>query len=186
MLRDVGGTGFPTLVFLDADGKVVHKQGARTVDAFRASIKSLKVLNDKSASPRARLEAGLEIGAVSAEEGRAMLAKIKKISAEEKQRIEAKLMETEISEVLAKGRRTPPAEMLKKLNGYVKAGAAPTDGNVAINFWNTMLGAAIAEKDVATAKKSLAMMEKLLEGETRYERYLEGRRKAVEALGDGE
>ncbi len=34
LLKDNGGTGFPTLWFLDADGKVITKQGERTVKAF--------------------------------------------------------------------------------------------------------------------------------------------------------
>ena len=61
-------------------------------------------------------------------------------------------------------------------------GDAPAERPVAQDY--TFKGA--SRSLISSIDEMAAQAGKLLEGETRYERYLEGRRKAVEALGDGE
>lgn len=38
LLSEKGGTGFPSLFFLDETGDVLLKQGSRTVDAFAETV----------------------------------------------------------------------------------------------------------------------------------------------------
>ncbi len=52
--REKGGNGFPTLIFLDADGKVQARQQKRSVEGFASTLASLNELDKRASQANAK------------------------------------------------------------------------------------------------------------------------------------
>jgi hypothetical protein len=108
LLREKGGTGFPTLAFMDEAGEVLAKQpGAeRTVPAFSgtlAKVTELRALERQT--PVAVADIALlriDLGAItSLEAARKALAPAGKLSEPQQKRADASLLKLEASELVA-------------------------------------------------------------------------------------
>lgn len=146
LLRKKGGTGFPYLVFLDADGNVIAKPGGRSVSAFEQTltgdVKDWFALVERADGGDEAAQAELFVKRVEYGhfddpiEARALAKSIKGLSDEERQKIDQLLVNQEFNAILGSvttieeaadaGRRTLP---------MWKAGRVPTGDTLKLYYW---------------------------------------------------
>lgn len=193
LLQEKGGRGFPYLVWMDAEGNVLAKQGDRSVAGFektRANLAAFPDLEakfqkgDKAAGIDA-LIVGMELGRYTADDAAAMLPKLGKIPAEKQKKIDGMLANAEF-EKLSTGVRTKEqaAEAGRKLIEMEKAGKIPT-GRLALSFYSMMLETHEADKDAKAYEKTLEALKKLVEGERNAAKVIERYEATLEKLKAG-
>ena len=157
LLREKGGTGFPTLVFMDETGEVLTRQGDRTVAGFQKTLDSLNALQSarkKAASgdPKAKKEvflAELDLGKLKAEDAKAQ-AKGLEFTADERKKIDTTIFGLEVKEILDTVRGRPEevpalrAAAVEKLLP-LKERAGSLTGPIGMRYW-AMLGAHAKEQ----------------------------------------
>ncbi len=195
LLQEKGGTGFPYLVWMDADGNVLAKQGDRSVDGFAKTYKTLKDFltleqkaskGDKAAGVDA-LIAGLELGRYDADKAKELLGTLGKVPADKQKAIDGLLVNLEVDGVIAGVRSKDQAvEAGKGFLEMEKAGRVPT-GRSARAFYSVILEVYEADKDAKAYEATLGVLKKLVEGERNADRILKRYQDTLEKLkkGDG-
>jgi hypothetical protein len=173
LLQEKGGRGFPYLVWMDAEGNVLAKQGERTVAGFEKTRTNLVAFaemdakfqkGDKAAGIDA-LIAGMELGRYTADDAAKMLPKLGKIPADKQKKIDGMLVNAEVDKLSTTVRnKEQAAEAGRKFVEMEKAGKIPT-GRTALSFYSMMLETHEADKDVKAFEKTLETLKKLVEGE---------------------
>jgi hypothetical protein len=154
LLQEKGGTGFPYLVFMDAEGNVLTRQGDRSVDGFKKTLDTLKSWQaakkkaeggDKAALKEVFL-AELALGKLKAGDALVQLTKLEGLSKEEIAKAEETIHGLEVSEITA-NLRTPEdrAAAAVTLLGMHKAGSIPS-GQPALRAYTVMLTWAMEKK----------------------------------------
>lgn len=193
LLREKGGTGFPYLVFLDADGNVTAKQGDRTVAGFQTTLAALTAIADlqKKATAGDKVAAAdlllaeMALGRLdltAAKERADKVAALGTLDAERQQQLTSALIGLEVEAMLA-GARTPEAaaELGKKCLAMLQAGRVPT-GRSARTFYLHAMSAAQKVGDVKSYEAALTVMEKLLAGQKGADVALKRYRETLERL----
>ena len=191
MLRDYGGRGFPTLLYLDADGKKLAEPAGRSVDAFRTTATALTArakLQKRIAAGEKGLEAELlvaelELGSVSFTEAKERLAKIEKIDEKLSKRLDQLLIDAEVRHLYegASRDREKRAAADQRFAEMAKEGKVPT-GMFESFFWSRVEMAAREAKDVELYEKTVAALNKLHSDNPRAKRYLETLAKRLEEM----
>lgn len=198
LLREKGGTGFPYLVFMDAEGNVLAKQGQRTVAAFEATVDRLakrSALAKKAEAGDAAAKVDLaicdhELGSI---DFAALQERTKGLSLTDAQKasIEQFGVEAEVASILNTARArpinpdspNPMGEIPTKLKAMKEKGRIPK-GNTATSFWVTLANAAITDGDKKAANEAYSELEKLAEKNPALkQRALPDLRKKIDALG---
>ena len=161
LLSEKGGTGFPYLAFLDAEGNVLAKHlGARDAAGFSATGKSATAFVDlkkkaekgDKAAQADLLVQQLELGHLSADDARQKMKEVA-LSAEQKAKVEALFADVEVREVL-KGVTQDKATRVaagKKFLEMKKAGKpAPAGDRELQGYWIFIMDAAEEGKDAKT------------------------------------
>lgn len=192
-MREKGGTGFPYLVFMDADGNVLAKQGQRTVEAFEKTLQTAKDFlalekKAKSGDRKAGIDAliaGMELGRYGPDEAKEMLGKLGPLPKDKQKVVDDMLVNAEVEE-MTKGLRSQEqaVEVGKKFIKMAEDGRVPT-GRTAMNFYMMMMAAQEAAEDVKGYEKSLDAFRKLVEGEPRAARALKRCEDTLEKLKAG-
>jgi hypothetical protein len=152
-----GRTGFPSFVFMDADGEMLALGGARTVEGFEKSLAEAQEM----AALAAKAKAGdadadrtvflkrLSWHGVPFEAAKARVAALKLDEAEAKQAASA-LLTLELNDA----RLTPDKKAgLAKLMKIHAEGRVPTDPRASAGYWRMVAMGAEREKDVAAYTK---------------------------------
>lgn len=163
-MGDYGGTGYPTVMFLDAAGKklMVH-EGPRTVAGFEASLAKLLELQEQirlaeAGDDKAKVEAfvlQLELGWLDFEEARAKLAELPKLSKKQAKEIEQLMTDAEVR-ALVKGAgkdAVKRAEAGQRCVAMWEEKMLPADLGLLIDFWSLAADHAEAQKDKKLFKK---------------------------------
>ncbi|MHC4379959.1 MAG: hypothetical protein ACYSU1_02575 [Planctomycetota bacterium] len=167
LFREIGGTGFPTIKFMDAEGSVLGEPGGRDVAAFDETLGTLMEL----AELEKRIEAGeegleddlfmakLRMGAYSFEDAKANAAKFKELTAEEKKEVAQILVNLEIESIMSGIDSQEAAEAATQtFLAWLEKGKIPT-GDALGNFWGMIMEHAEAKKDVKLFTKALKGLE---------------------------
>lgn len=168
LLSKKGGTGFPYLVALDANGDVIAQlEGGRTVEGFRAMMaegakfvalrgKEKKTLDDEIFL----LEHDISMGNADLAAAKARMAALKGLNEAQKKELDGALLGLEIKAAMPTSR--DPAEQKAQMVAAGKsfaamwaAGREPTADASIQPFFIFMLDYAESEKDAALFEKAL-------------------------------
>lgn len=175
--------GFPTLMFLDAEGTKLTQPGGRDVASFASTATALSELADL----KKRIEKGekgldgkllaaeLALGSVDYPAAKERLAKIKKLDDATKAKIATLMVDAEVTHLLTSAGRDPEkvAAAQERLVAMLKEGKIPT-GSSAGQFWNGVRQWSDANNDVATYEQAVNWFKTLYADEPRAKTYLEG------------
>lgn len=174
--------GFPTLMYMDADGKKLTEPGGRDVASFASTAKSLSELSEL----KARIEKGekgldgkllaaeLALGSVDFPAAKERLAKIKKLDDATKAKIATLMVDAEVTHLFASAGRDAEkvAAARERVVAMLKEGKVPA-GRSAGQFWNAVMQWADANQDAATFEKAVNWAKKQYGDEPRAKSYLE-------------
>ncbi len=112
LLTRIGGRGFPTLCFMDADGKVIHFQIGRSLPQFQKGLQMSKAFIALSAKASADVQAAQEMLLLKLDMGKLSFAQaVEEAAAMEFSAAERLLFETKVIETLY---RLPSLAQAKK------------------------------------------------------------------------
>jgi hypothetical protein len=193
LLQEKGGTGFPHVVAMDADGGVLAELDDRTVEGFQAMMKSggdftaLLAKKDRTSAEEVDLltrEIGL--GRVKAEDARTRAAAIKGLDDAGKARLDGLLLGLDIKGQLDKTNGRDPASRAatgKVFAEWWKAGRAPGGKDESFQpFFVLMLDHADASKDVALFEKVLGVLRDEVGSNPRAAGFFKAQEKRLEKL----
>ena len=173
LLSKKGGTGFPFLVFMDAEGNVIAKHGGgRAVEGFAKTAETAnKFVELKKKADGGDKEAivdltllQLEMGSVSAEDARAAIEKSGvELAADRKARFEKLLLTAEINGIVEGIDGDKDESVIaggEKLYKMAQEGRTPDDKDVAANFWSIIVMYADKKEDVAAFEMGLSELKK--------------------------
>lgn len=167
LFSEIGGRGFPTMKFMDADGSVLGEPSGRDVASFDETLDSLMVVKNiekRIAQGEEGLEkelfmAQLRLGLVDFEEAKATFASLKELSDEEKQVIEGLLLDLEVMSVLDSIDSDEAAAAAgKTFKDMADEGRIPT-GDALGSFWSLIMNYAKGESDADLFEKALKALE---------------------------
>lgn len=193
LLQQKGGTGWPYLVFLDADGQVLTRLTERSVASFRKSLAKCEAFLAVDKRHRAGergletevLIARIEMGGMTLTEAQEAAAKAGPLAAAPTARLANALLTLEVVEAFATVRtREDAAEVGKRFQKMWSEGRAPT-GDAAPLFYSLILEAAAKAADAGTYEKALRIYEKVAPQGRGRERVLERMRQRLEELKKG-
>jgi hypothetical protein len=174
--------GFPTLMYMDADGKKLTEPGGRDVASFASTAKALSELSEL----KARIEKGekgldgkllateLALGSVDYPAAKERLAKIKKLDDATKAKIVKLMVDAEVTHLFASAGRDPEkvAAAQERLVAMLKEGKIPT-GRSTSQFWNAVMQWAETHKDVAIFERAVNAAKAQYADEPRAKAFLE-------------
>ena len=114
LLKEKGGTGFPTLLILDEEGNILARQGERTVAAFETTLKAVLDLRALEQKAKAGDTSGtadivlakLTLGSIKKlDEAKAALAAAGKLAPEQRKRADGLLLALEMNELATEARK---------------------------------------------------------------------------------
>lgn len=188
LLQEKGFGGFPSLCFMDADGNVLIKQGARTVDAFEKTLGQLgerQALAKKAAAGDAKAEkelflVDLGLGTLTAEQIKAGAKKLS-LSKDEQKLVDQSLTDVEVAAIFAQvsGRKLTADQAGEQIAAMVKAGRTPTEAQ-ASRFWTSALQFAAKQKDAKLAEQAFGELDKRFSKDQRYARAIPQWQKLLE------
>lgn len=163
LLREKGGTGFPTLLFLDAEGKILAKQGERTVAGFERTLKNLQALDALAAKAAAGdvdaqadlLIAKCELGAFATKaDADKAIAAAGKLDEKKARVLQGHLTQLEINELVAASRKPGSnVDLGATFAGWLAQGKVPAGDTM--SFYSAILTHAEKQRDAALFKKAL-------------------------------
>ncbi len=196
LLQEKGFGGFPSLAFMDAEGNIIHKQGARSVEAFTASMHALPKLADLEERIAAG-EKGLDyeyllakwdLGQASYEDVVKACDTIEGLNDKQKATLAAMRIDAEVDH-LSKSMRVRDEEernaAVKKagprFKEILKSGHELSEMRQNV-VWNGLMTYAELENDAELFAKAVDFFKKLYADEPRAARYLESLDGRLEAL----
>lgn len=148
MLGDYGGRGFPTLLFLDAEGNKLTEPSGREVANFVSTQTALgewfdlKARVDKGEKGLGGklLAAELALGKVDFPTAKARLAKLDKLDDKTKARIAKLMIDSEILHLIESAGRDEEKQKAaqKRMMEMLQAGMKPGE-SAAYPFWNSIM-----------------------------------------------
>lgn len=208
LLSEKGGSGFPYLVVLDAEGRIAAQhRGQRTAAGILETLGTAKAFGEL----RAKGDGGdaaalvevfdkdLEYGNVKCKDARATVEKMKDLSDEKKADYETKLVGLEVRETLGefsrKAKDLAPDDKVagKKLQAEYgrrflemkKADHIPTGDKEMQPFWIFIMEAAEEAKDAALYEEALAPLKEKFGNAPQAKKFFEERDATLEKLKEG-
>jgi hypothetical protein len=183
LLREKGGTGFPTLMFLDPGGrKLMRYRGPRTVKGFEESLGDVEEFTAllKRAEQGDKKVAGklfirqLELEWFSFEEATRRYKKLTKVSGKEKKQIESLLVDTEVRTITKDAGRDEDKCLSagKHFLGMWKDKQIPGSDAQLYSFWLFIANYAEEEGDKKLFKKTVAEFKKSVGTNRQYRKAL--------------
>jgi hypothetical protein len=165
LLREKGGTGFPTLAILAADGELlVRHEGARTVAGVTATAEKAKKVAELRTRAAADPKAALDLLDVEAEAGMVppaeMIRRAKEIGAgapELKPRVDEILFAGEVEELSQQSRKTPETmkAACEKVLGWASEKRVPARSRAFDAFWGIVAEQGRATKDMKLMQRAV-------------------------------
>lgn len=193
-MSEKGGNGFPYLVYMDAEGKVIGKPAGRSVEAFKTGARYLILERKEQLTPAETLELielGLGSGAMKPgdakkraeglELDKAQRAKVDAMikEAEGRAKVAAILGQLKSREdVAAKG-----AKLGKELWALYQEGVRPPTGSrEMMGMYQLMIEHGVQDKVLEPAQAGLAGLKEALASEPRAKQFLAQVEQRVQAL----
>ena len=195
LLEKVGGQGFPHMVFMDAEGKVLAEhEDARTAEAFGKTgekAKSFLALKDKAekGDKAAQVEyalAQLELGQIKPAEAQEKL-KGAKLSKEQQAKLDGLVSTGEVREIMETVTQDKATQVAaaKKFLEMKKAGkAAPADDRLVQPYWILMMNYAEGEKDAALFEECLKALKARFASNVQAQGFFKAKEEALKKLKD--
>jgi hypothetical protein len=171
LLEKVGGSGFPHLVFMDGDGKVIAEhEGGRDAASFAESGKKAQSFLDlrkkaEKGDKAARFEfflKQLELGQLALDEAEKKLKEFGTLSKDQKAKADPLMTATAVRDALRSIKENDPASEVaagKKLADLKKAGKPPPkEDELYGGYWAAILAHAEAEKNAALYEEALTAL----------------------------
>jgi len=189
-----GGRGFPYLVWLDADGKVLAPQGDRSTAGFQKTYEQLATyLELKKKAAAGDAAAGIELALIETELGIIDFGELesklqgKRLSKEQKARVDLLEVEAGVKDALAllRAGRGKPESMTaagKALYKFQKQGRAPESKQGRTIFFNILARYGQQTKNVVLMESSVKALDEIYKDEPRAKRFLAGLHKSLAAL----
>lgn len=194
LLKEKGGRGFPTLLFLDQDGEVLARQGERSVAAFEATLKQVQGYLDlrrRAAAGEAGLDAAvlvaeLRLGRVGFEDARSRAAALQKVSADQRAELDQLLLDAEVRGILENMPREAEKQAAagKRLAEIAASGRLPTS-EVQRGFWAFLSRYAADQKDAALLESCIQNLRQILPDDERARQYLANLEAKLQELRQG-
>ncbi len=184
LLSEKGGTGFPTLMFLDAKGRKLMKHGGpRTADGFDESlvqVQEFQTLEKKAEAGDAKAATELLIRKLRLEwfdfaEAKTQIEALAKVSSKQEKMITQLLVDTEVRSLTSAAgkddakRLEAGARFLEMWEGK----ALPASDAQLFSFWTILADYAEDKRDKKLFKKVVGEFEDALKN-SRYGRALKG------------
>jgi hypothetical protein len=194
LLEEKGGEGFPHIVFMDAEGKVlaVHEED-RTAAAFAKTgekakafitLKAKAAKGDKAAKVDFIL-AEMDLGQLKPDEAQKQLNEsASKLTKEQQQKLDGMMLNLSIMEIV-KGIDSEEAAKAagKKFYDMQKAGKPGPSSEQAVQpYYILGMNAAEEAKDAATFEKDLKALKEKFADNPRAQKFFEAQEKKLEAL----
>ena len=193
MLSDMGGTGFPTLMFLDSEGKkLLQYRGPRTTNGFEQSYEQLgdyvdllrryKKGDKKAAAPLLIRQLELEI--VDFEKATKLYAEAEP-SEKEKKVIDRLMIDCEVRSLVDASQRDRKKQIQtgQRFIEMWKQGKTPSGESQTFQFWAFICNLAEVEGDRKLFKSALDELKKTSVGkDSRYSRALRSMEKTLKDL----
>lgn len=175
LLQQKGFGGFPSLCFMDAEGNVVVRQSARTVEAFeatasrlkslfelRAKVESLRADASKSAdlakTERELLFVEMDLQCVTAQDAKQRAENLA-LEKDDLAAVEQYLLGAEIRELRGKARELGPEETSNRIAAMAKAGKTPPKDQESF-FWQMTLTWAAKNGDAELGQRAFDVLDK--------------------------
>lgn len=193
LLSVYGGTGFPTLKFLDAKGNAVGEPGRREVKAFDSALASIKVQIEELDQLRARIKKGekglegqlllgeLKMGSLKYAGASKRFAAIKKIKPEMKAEIQKMLVSLEFNDIMGRMTQENYKELGAEVAKMARAGRVP-GGNDEGMFWQIVASWADENGDLPLLKKGYKYLSQKYANNERAKKFLEEMKARIETL----
>ncbi|PCJ51589.1 MAG: hypothetical protein COA70_13970 [Planctomycetota bacterium] len=169
LFAEIGGRGFPTLKFMNADGQVIGEPSGRDVASFETSLESLMVvtnLENRIAKGEKGLEnelflAKMRLGLFDFEEAKAEFASLKKLTKEQKSEIKGLLVNLEVMSIMDSIDSDEAAVAAgAKFKAMLDDGVIPTGDSMGA-YWSIIMTYAESKSDADLFEKCLhALKEK--------------------------
>ena len=189
LLSKMGGRGFPTLLWLDAEGEQLASQGDRTVAGFRKTgdaLIALQKLEKADRTEEQEVEYFLARVALGQMDLAAAKEAAKKLKANDElaAQIDAALLNLEIEDTMKNVRtRDDAAAAGKAFAKMVKDGRAPTDKGVnTAQFWMMVSEHAYDESDAKLFEQCVTQIKAALGDNKRYARVFQMLNQRLEEL----
>lgn len=193
MLQEKGGTGFPTLMFLDAEGEILGTPGGRSAEAFEktlASLMNIKSLEARIAAGEKGLKAELffaelDMGKYSLAEVKAKSSEFKKLTKEQKDLLAQHVLNLGVKEILdGMGRDEGAlAKAGEKLLAIKAEGSMPT-GDALGGFWFVLMNYSEAQSDADLFAEALAALKVFYADEPRAMEFLNKKDEVLKEMQD--
>ncbi|MEM7198828.1 MAG: hypothetical protein AAF628_01080 [Planctomycetota bacterium] len=188
LLRDKGGSGFPTLLFMDAAGDVLLKQRGRDVEAFTTSLERLERWRElerlrASGDPGIAYEllmAEIDLGRVDFPAAAAQRQTFGELDPEQERALDAQLTNLESEHLIKKKGPHAGPDLLQMW----EAGRIPT-GAAGRGFYDALLDHAADQKDAKQFVRFLSEMKRAYGKERRLRPYFKERQEQVRDLRRG-
>ena len=163
LLGKKGGTGFPYVVAMDAEGRVLSRLAQRTVEGFETMLTAARESLASRANPEIttaeRIEFlvfDLSVGNVDVAAARESMAAMKDLTDAQRKTVGGAIANGETRAILSgiKGSEEIP-EAGRAYHEMAKAGRVPTDPRLVRYFWFFQLGYAETLGDVEIFKSAL-------------------------------
>lgn len=193
LLQQKGGTGWPYLVLLDADGNLLTRLSERSVASFRKSLakcEAFLAVDKRRRGGEPGLEADvliarIEMGGMTLAEAQEAATKTGPLDAARGARLANALVSLEVFESFGTVRtRDEAAEVGRRFQKMWDEGRAPT-GDAAPLFYSLILEAAANAQDAAAYEKALRQYEMVAPQGRGRERVLERMRQRLQELKKG-
>ncbi|MFO1077188.1 MAG: thioredoxin family protein [Planctomycetota bacterium] len=193
LLPQKGGSGWPFMAFLDADGNVLTRQSERSVASFHrtlAKCEAYLALDKRSRAGEPGLATDLLIahiamGGLTLADAKERAAAAGKLDDAHAARLADALLSLEVTEAFAAVRsRDDAVEVGKRFQKMWDEGRVPT-GDAASLFFSLVMEAAAKAKDAAAYERALGQYEKVAPQGRNRERVLERLRARLEELKKG-
>ncbi|TAH38219.1 MAG: hypothetical protein EYC70_06245 [Planctomycetota bacterium] len=195
LLSEKGGRGFPTLMFLDAEGSILAQQEDRAVTGFETTLENVKTYLDLK-TRQAKGEKGLELplfmaelklGLMSYQDAKSKAETFQKLSEAEKAQIAEALFDLEVRQLM--DAFNPRSEEGKaaaaKLVEYAQAGKQPSPA-LRLNYWGLLSYIATeVNKDPDLLEKCLTNLRALPESKD-FEEQLQQMEQKLQEMRKGE
>lgn len=178
LLLEKGGTGFPTLMFLDAEGRKLMKHGGpRTPGGFEGSLEVVDEfleLSRKADSGDSKAAAGvlirqLELEWYGIDEARKRADAIEKVPSKAKKQLEQLLIDTEVRDAYEQAGDDAEARFAagKRFAAMYEEKQIPENQTQLIRFWVVMADYAERERDKKLFKKIIKEFEDTVDSGSR-------------------
>lgn len=198
LLSEKGGTGFPYVVAMSAEGDVLSELSDRSVDGFKAMMKAaaddLVLRAKKDPTPAERLKilgSDLARGRIKGPEYRERAAKIEGLDEAGIKERETTIVHLDIDAEMDKLRKAggPAPELRLEIGkifaGMHKAGRVPTERRYIGGFYELMMIYGENEKDPEIFGAALAKLKEAFGGQKQAEEYFKTQEAKLEAMKAG-